>query len=717
MRYPRLPTPLRTPGRPWFQAATLAMVCGPLFAASTSQEGGLVPRRAGGVPVETAALIMSGQDGGDIPLEGLAVPLGPGAGGATQVLVVVEAAGEALLADHAGGPLPFEVFVYAVKEDGALGGTLVQSFEIELDLLGERLRQSGVKFVGDLSLTPGRYKLRAMVRCPESGKLGLRGLPVVVPEDAPGTVPPLVFAKAEGAWIVARETGPGASPTPLPAPAARPVLALGEETALRLPPPPSGGAGSRLAVTLGDEEAGEYELEARLAEGPRGDDFDLAEATFVTDGVPTGPYRLRAAFAERAASEAAEPAARFEPAAGFERAVGFGPAAGFELATLPVVVIERPAEGVARPAWPSLGRLRESAVRTVPGDSPGDGLDASQRELRRRLGEVLRALAAGDDRQARALMWDLASASLSGAKGTSAEDLDRAEAHGFRAVAEARPTGLGPIMMLYDWLYRRGLETNDRPVFTHARTTLLKVVNLFLKASNGGPEAARQAAQLLTSLGGVVREAGLLEFSEELFLRAVALEANEATLLSLAVNDEMVGDHEAAAVHLKDLLKLDQDHGEARLRLAVNLARAGKKKAAVQNFERLIDGKGSARHDAWVLSLAYQELAKLHMADGRVETAGEVLGKGSERLPQDEKIYLLLAFVHDAQAQPEAGLRVLSRLDLPRPAGEGSPRHRYALWPKKSLEQARRAFIATADAQRSDLATALGIEPAGENAP
>ncbi len=269
-------------------------------------------------------------------------------------------------------------------------------------------------------------------------------------------------------------------------------------------------------------------------------------------------------------------------------------------------------------------------------------------------------------------------------------------------------------MMLYEWLYREALRTRETLVSTHARTTILKLVQLFLRSSDGAAGSERQAAQALISLGGVVQQAGLVDLSDELFLRALALEAgNEAALLGLAATDERVGDPAAAVAHLEDLLAVAPDHGQARLRMAVNLMRLDRRRAARRHLERLVAGRPAP----WLLSLGYQELARHHVSAGRWETAAEVLRAGTERLPQDEKLHLLLAFVHDALARPDEALAVLERLELPRPGTGISARGRYARWPTEAIRRTRDALLATAAAQRADLVAALGLDPDEVHAP
>ena len=209
---------------------------------------------------------------------------------------------------------------------------------------------------------------------------------------------------------------------------------------------------------------------------------------------------------------------------------------------------------------------------------------------------------------------------------------------------------------------------------------------------------------MLSSLGGTLQQAAQIRFSERVFRRALAVDAdNRAALLGLAVNHEKIGDWEQAAELLDTLVEAYPGDGEARLRLAVNLRRLDRKKAAERHLAEILAGEP----ERWVLPLACQELARLHAGRGDVDAAVEVLRAGIARHPGSQKLYLQLAFLHDARQETDEARRTLAEMSLRASSRGESPRHRYTHWPTAALEEARRELEAEAATRRGDLAAAL----------
>ena len=136
--------------------------------------------------VESAALLMSGQEGGDIPLGALALPI-PGEGAEAdraRLLVRVRLEGKGLLAGQTENILRIEGDLYAL---GAGEGIAVSALErIEIDLASQRaaVERDGVDFLAGLDLRPGAYSLRMLVRNLDTGKLAVRNFSITVPELA-----------------------------------------------------------------------------------------------------------------------------------------------------------------------------------------------------------------------------------------------------------------------------------------------------------------------------------------------------------------------------------------------------------------------------------------------------------------------------------------------------------------------------------------------------
>ena len=709
-------------GRRWARAllpgiaALLALLTVPAAARDESELPPLRALKAGGLKAEVAALIMSGQEGGEIPIEVLALPLA-GAGEKLRVPILIEVAGAALAAEQAEeDPLRFEVYAYALAEDGGLRDSLIQLYEVDLERLGDRLRRSGVKFTGDLDLPPGSYSLRVLVKNPGTDRLGLRILPLEVPAAAPaggtpegGTpeggapevrrpvlLPPL-FPEPPGGWLSVREArergAPGREDVALLAarPAAKPVLGLGREQSFRLFAYHLDAVGSEITVEVVGAGGRSLELEARVnsysAAGEGG--LRVLDAAFEPAGLAAGDYQLRALLGSPGG----------EPIASPLLAVTF---AADELA----------GSGVWAEVDPGLLAATGPASRGPASGSPAETAPAPRRKLRREdvapivadYAGVLRALGAGDRSTARSSLFELASTLARDVGTAGLEALASVEADAVRAVAKADPAALVPILELHFELYEEARRRNLPLISTHARNTTLRLVNLYAD-SGSSPEIRRLASDFLASVGGILQQVDLIRFSGSLFKQALAIDGrNENALLALAVSHEKIGQYKEAIDYLDDLLKVRPDHGEGRLRLAINLIREDRKKAARRHLETLLKG----RHRPWVLSLAYQKLADLHLAAGEPETAEELLRQGIARLADDQKLHLQLAFLLDARQERDAARQVLDQLGQ-RPSRRGtSPRHRYTEWPAEAFAETRRGLIAAAEARTERLGTALG---------
>lgn len=146
-----------------------------------------------GVGVESAALLMSGQQGGEIPFTGLALPI-PGEDGKAKVLVRLRMDGKALLEGQTGDVLRIETSLYALGTGGGVLGSVLETLEIDLASQRSAVESGGVDLLAGLDLKPGAYTLRLLARNLDTGHLGVRTLPLPVPElaglDNPSTLSP-----------------------------------------------------------------------------------------------------------------------------------------------------------------------------------------------------------------------------------------------------------------------------------------------------------------------------------------------------------------------------------------------------------------------------------------------------------------------------------------------------------------------------------------------
>ncbi len=240
--------------------------------------------------LETANAVM-GEEGGGIATAVLAAPFAA-SGERAYVPVLIEVTGASLLAGKSAGPLPVEVYVYAIDEHGSVQGFLSQSMGLDLARSEPKLREAGLKFFGHLDLPPGSYSLRTLVRNGASGAFGLRVTALEVPAFGSGsTLLPAFFPETPGRWMMVRENQPaGQAAVPYPfmvggqpyIPSSLPVLTPGQPAALVLQ-----------GYNLG---TGAIKAEARVvsAEGKEVPGGDLTLGSH--EGGGAGALRIKATF-------------------------------------------------------------------------------------------------------------------------------------------------------------------------------------------------------------------------------------------------------------------------------------------------------------------------------------------------------------------------------------------------------------------------------------
>ena len=270
-------------------------------------------------------------------------------------------------------------------------------------------------------------------------------------------------------------------------------------------------------------------------------------------------------------------------------------------------------------------------------------------------------------------------------------------------VAEFRPPGVAPLLTLHHWLYQDARRHELPLVSTHARTVTLELVELYLRTGMS-IQAKRQTAGVLVSLGCELQRAGMSRLGERLLQRVLTLDTdNDVALLSLGAAAELRGQYDVAVAHFNDLVDLHPNHGEGRLRLAVNLLRDERRRGAIQHLETLIAGN----HQPWILALAYQERVKLFLDRDKFDEAHEMLLEAVERLPGEEKLRLQLAFVQDARLDLSQSRQTLQAMELRSNRRRDAPRHLYTQWPETSLHEVREALEAETETLVADLERAL----------
>lgn len=166
----------------------------------------------------------------------------PRADGRASVPVVIEIGGESLLRMIDGDTVNGEIFVYAFDRQNSVKDYLFQTVSIDLRQIRTVLRGSGLKYYGVLSLPPGEYTIKTLVRVAESGMNGFRRVHLKVPAAGEPSILSPLFFEPEGKWImlrgIAKAEGEVAYPFAVAGesfiPAAFPALVPGERQKLAL---------------------------------------------------------------------------------------------------------------------------------------------------------------------------------------------------------------------------------------------------------------------------------------------------------------------------------------------------------------------------------------------------------------------------------------------------------------------------------------------------
>ena len=636
-----------------------------------SEVGELVAADTGGLEARSAALILSGQEGGELAARVVALPL-PGAAGEVEVALWVDVDGQALLRGHGEGSLLTEIYAYALGPDQGIAGYLTRAIRVEPSDHGDQLSQGGLWFQGRLRVHPGEYSLRVLVLQRSSGRFALQVQPLSVPVwDGEGAVmlPPLRLGPAP-ARVRVRATAEDVSLFPLHvggaslAPAAGPL------------DPDQGGAVHVLGrdlpsemdlrlLDLGGEER--HRIELHLAQKMEQDlaGLDVVQLTLPPLDLPEGTYRLesRESGGDLAASASLSLAHRREDSE---------------------VVVE--AEGETR-------RIADAAEAGNPGLSRREALYLG----------ALQHLSAGDLEMARQAARAVEEKSLGdGSQQKKNNQLLQSQINVALRLVKTDPRVLVPLIAFHEEQYRRYHRDGLFLLSTHSRNLLALLNRLYLK-SHEDAEAGRLVASAMVSLGDYLLETGAELSAQKAFERALEHDPDQpAALLSAARIEERVGLYEAAAKKLQHLSKIDPSHHEARLRLAVNLRRLDEDKDAERLLRRGLEGAPE-----WLTVLGYQELAALLFETDRGREAVELLAEGIEKYPSTQRLYLQRAALLDRLGRPAEAAEALGQLDPTTGRRAATPRLRYSQRSRWLAMSTRRALARESEEQMPLLSEGL----------
>ena len=620
------------------------------FGTAAARAEGAQVRTAdlGGLEARSAALLLSGQEGGELETSFL-VRTVPSPTQGSSYLVVADLVGASLLEAPGAAQMILEVYAYALDAAGQPRASLTRAFRLDPEASRALLETGGVKFLGRLDLPAGMAadSLRLLVLHRASGRFSLATLdlsPAALATDGAPSTPLLALERAEP-WLVARSAD-DALPEPVAGrtlPVTRLVASAGGSLSLGLTGRGSEGFAARLLDADGQPLG---DLPQRPAQTTTGEvSLDLA------DRAP-GSYLL-----ELADTSGPGPPLRLPlvlvPEQLAEGTVWFRPPAEAE---------QEPATELARPPSAprsALAQMALAAYQRAFEAWAASGLEGATAELRR--------FEAGATPRANSTALSIQEGQVRAASELVAED-DEA---------------LVALMCLHERLYRfYRIDGSDR-LARHSQHLASEFARLY--AERGGREARQLAALVPVSLAGMRQEMGTRLDAQATFERALELDPNQsAALLGLAALHESLSHYETTVELLRRLQRTGAMSPEARLRLAVNLGRVGSRRQALDLLTELTDAKAE-----WISRLAYQERARLLAGSQRAEEALEVLVEARRRYPHDQALTIQEAALLDELGKPLAGQRVLAAIaDLTADRGD-SPRLRYSALPSRNIEAAR----------------------------
>ena len=543
----------------------------------------------GGLEARSAALILSGQRGGELKASTLAVPL-EGTDAEVRLALIIDIEGSSLLE---GQPpeedLITEIYAYALDEAGGVGGFLTQAFRLDLEEYRPLLQRQGVKFLGALKLPPGFYTLQVLIRQRRSDRFNLQSLALAVekPDKTNSELLLPLFPEPPEPWIVVGQAPAEGESTlaglpwdlgTVPAlPATFPVLRNDRATSLFLMGE-AAGEDSLVARLKDTSGAVVTSLDLELGEskpGPGGRSMRSVRLS-PTRQVP-GQYFLEIERPE------------VPPMEGQGTKVGGKPAviAGIGIAVLPGAV------GDPLPTWAQL----LSPAEPEEAQAPSEGVTVASRNRRVGLDRWWRAYRKAllltdeeeDPRASTEELLELETSQLSTGRDRRSTEVRAEQVAAILELARANPESLVPLIRFHEQQYQYHHGNRHFLLATHSRQLSVRLAEAYLELAD--TEGARRiAAANLVSLAGYLQKVGSGPSARRAFEKALEYEPeNEAALLGLgALLEGNEGDYAGAERAFRKLVELRPRNSEARLRLAVNLRRLGRSGEAEELFRELL---------------------------------------------------------------------------------------------------------------------------------
>jgi tetratricopeptide (TPR) repeat protein len=631
------------------------------------------------VDARGAALLLSGQKGGQV--EGALIWSSSGPpeeGDLVSVQILVEVDGSGLLSGSEGPKIPIEIYGYLLDETGTVVGHLAEGILLDGGRPAAAVASKGLKFVGEIRVQPGHYSLRILVRNRESRKFFLvrRNLDVRFDLESNQVLLPPLVAEPDESWVFAAKPGleidevrglfPGMTAWPSAMPGWRAEDSL--EMVVGCSELIEGRHLSARLINM----FGSPILDPDLEIGPpvaldRG--LGFYRVSVAAPDVPEGRYRFEMVVTD---ADTGQSATQSLPVLihGVDTAIVWTDAAA-PIETDPEMsspaVVEMTAEQQKGEA------MRDAYLEALRLWSAGEKVAA-----RRRMAELERPIeAAGLPRLWRQLI-----------------NLERATAV---LITRDDPAGLMGVAFLHRDMFSWYVARREMELARHSWQMVSAVARM--SRSRSSWDGADEFSEcVLLDLATHLARTGLMRPAREVLDIAVQVAPDSATaLLGLGALYERSGLLREAVEEFKTLNQIRPDHQEGRLRLAVNRSRLGADKEAEELFRSLL----SPSSPKWIRAVAFQELGRLLLRNGRGKEAEELVGAGMLQIPDNQHLPILMAHALDQGQRPRAATAVIEELDARGLRHTTSPRYRYSQWPDLDRE---RVQLTLEDAEAAGLA-------------
>jgi tetratricopeptide (TPR) repeat protein len=636
-----------------------------------------------------AALLMSGQRGGRI--EGAFVVGTPQATeSGRQLPFWIELDLSWLASQSTQTRLVLEVFVYSLDE--LMEVDSFQGSSVDLDLAGI---DEGIKLHGSIDASMAVQILRVLVREPVSGEIYLDQ--AAAPCQPDGIRPALVlFPDTERGWTAVPLSTPNQSGEEQGVviagaryhPHGRPVVPTSAESGFYLvlerPSREISSINGRLLSRAGIElQAGAIEIVDRLATGS--DRLVALAARWQVPELDPGRYLLLLRLSD-------------EPN---------GEVTGIEVQVAPLQEALEHVTWVACQAAPQPQPEQDQDDLLTKGPAPAGS------EL---LTSYLNTLSLAVDQewqQGVAGLFDLQAgvgghSDGSNKDGNGFDTLFKLEAGVIEALVSEQPGAAIPLLRLYHDVYSRWHKAGHMLGRQHN----VRLVAAICNAIRERPvlDSARPAAvAALASMADTFHDPGAPGPTTALLELTLTLDPDhQAALLGLAAAHEWVGQYQEVVGILRPLDSRSQGSSEGRLRFAINLKRIGE----VREAAALLRQSTRKPAPSWVRVVAYQELVLLHLDQGRLQLAKQLIEEAIATFPDDLTLRLLHAQVEEAQGNLFEARQMLDQLALkPASVYRESPRYRYARWPAEVFAEERDRVRELAEQHAGELADAIAALP------